>query len=672
MSLTVYDIKKACFTNDLNEVQELTLTNKGLTDVGSVGEVLNLQSLNLAFNSLSSLTGLSVLQHLQTLNVSHNQLASVKALSSLTSLTSLNASHNKISSIAPLEELTNLRDLCLQSNQLKNVSELQCMSALSGLTKLWLTPNPVCKQLLDKFRSVAIHLSPQLQFLDATPCTAEERDAASKMEVGDLLQPPAAALPPLSTLPTLDSYVIRTGRSSSRTSGHSDTLGGLPSVPERRRARSQVRLTKAPETLQKRASGGLLDSGVTRVRSASPSAAGPPQWEGGSEAAGGPCGEDDDAHSIISALSSTAVSSVMSTRSTASRRRAELAAPLRPALPKEGSNFLVVLDKLPKFEASKLPSKYSVSQANEGVVKKAVTPPKPPPESQAVSFECKYARGHGRAVTVRADGSVAAYWPNGDIAVTVDLDYSAAAPSPCVASRSSSPRGEGGEAGPSGEPPAKSPQPLYRMFAAFRLNGNVAVSFDSASGGFIQYPSGAIAIICSPTSGTMYSSSGEVLQKWDSSDSKPGSSPPPQYADLMLDSHLGIRYQPSSNSLQLYMSCEGLRYWFVCGRNSPGASWEPGGGGGRTGRSEPASHLELEDDPGGQSGALQLDRDASAPPFLPALAKEGSAAAARATMRPSQATQPPPEPTIDISAIANALRALDEGLTQWALGKAKE
>ena len=69
------------------------------------------------------------------------------------------------------------------------------------------------------------------------------------------------------------------------------------------------------------------------------------------------------------------------------------------------------------------------------------------------------------AVTIRREGSVASYWSNGDLAVTVDRDYSAAA------------AGLGGAAGG---------REMWRMFAMYR-SGNVAISFESGeAGGFVQ------------------------------------------------------------------------------------------------------------------------------------------------------------------------------------------
>ena len=72
MSVTLIDIRKNAFTNDLDAVEELTLTNRGLIDLGAIHEVAGLTSVNLSFNKLTGLTGLASLSLLSSLNASHN------------------------------------------------------------------------------------------------------------------------------------------------------------------------------------------------------------------------------------------------------------------------------------------------------------------------------------------------------------------------------------------------------------------------------------------------------------------------------------------------------------------------------------------------------------------------------------------------------------------------
>lgn len=99
----------------------------------------------------------------------------------------------------------------------------------------------------------------------------------------------------------------------------------------------------------------------------------------------------------------------------------------------------------------------------------------------AVSSCChRYTTGaRGRAVQTSADGSLCATWPGGDIAVTVDADYSAPLPAPSPV-----------------RPAAALTSPLppaYRLLALYRGSGNVAASW-GAGGGFVQYPNGSLCL----------------------------------------------------------------------------------------------------------------------------------------------------------------------------------
>lgn len=60
-------VREASFGASLATVQELTLSNKGIADIGDLEKAENLQSLNVALNNLRSLAGLS-LKQLRTLN----------------------------------------------------------------------------------------------------------------------------------------------------------------------------------------------------------------------------------------------------------------------------------------------------------------------------------------------------------------------------------------------------------------------------------------------------------------------------------------------------------------------------------------------------------------------------------------------------------------------------
>eukprot|EP00798_Chlamydomonas_sp_ICE-L_P023718 gene23718-9269_t len=196
MSISVYDIKTASFTSNVKEVDELTLTNKGLVDLGDVGEASNLRALSLAFNSLTSISALVSLKNLQTLNVSHNSVVSLKAIGSLVGLKTLNASHNKIvSGLAGLSKCSQLQYLYIQKNQIKNPEELRALSSLTPLKRLCCTSNPICSSLeADTSRLVLIALSPNLEILYGGIVTGDDETSAAKINLADALRATPAML----------------------------------------------------------------------------------------------------------------------------------------------------------------------------------------------------------------------------------------------------------------------------------------------------------------------------------------------------------------------------------------------------------------------------------------------------------------------------------------------
>ncbi len=148
------------------------------------------------------------------------------------------------------------------------------------------------------------------------------------------------------------------------------------------------------------------------------------------------------------------------------------------------------MDALPRFDPAKLPAKYSPQRsAASRSAPTAAAAVQPPPDAGVVEYEAKYGTGRcGRAVAVRRDGSAAAYWPSGDMAVTVDAEYGSGTGQPA--------EDAGRESTAADTAPSS-----YRMMAMYRTGSGVAVSWD-ATGGFVQYPTGGLMLMYSSTNGT--------------------------------------------------------------------------------------------------------------------------------------------------------------------------
>ncbi|GAX82492.1 hypothetical protein CEUSTIGMA_g9919.t1 [Chlamydomonas eustigma] len=701
MSITAFDIKKSAFAQHLEEVDELTLTNRGLIDLGSIKEANNLQVVNLSFNKLQSVQGLAGLSHLSTLNISHNQITSLKGLSTLTSLTHLNASYNKLTSLSPLSHLPALQNLWIQHNTLSEPASLHPIITRTNLQRLCIAPNPLCSKLPENWRSALLRLCTALQQLDAVQVTDEDL-MKSKEHVGS--EEEAKAVFTSSCRGSTAGVAMNGGVSNVglESSSIAAVMGNLfSSSPIFNTSRAGISLTSTNSRFEKpprprsdaRGGGGtpdntlpasagrykspcgnaILQGGRGRSRSESPGGnkrmnqllnASPNPKIPSSESIGMEEGHgegssqgsllvsgDQDMESVLSFVTSRSsfTSSTSSRAGTLRPRRmnSTFLPPIR-TIP-ESSAFMAVLSKLPDLDA-KVAVAVTATQAAIGTTKRP--PIKPPPDGQIVEYECRYPRhAQGRAVTNKRDGSVVSYWPNGDLAVTVDVDYTSA------------------ELCPGGEGQA------YRLFAMYRHTGNVAASFESGSaGGFVQYPNGNVAMIVNSEGGKTFSPSGEARLKWNCAEildnsrlSETNNShgrDDELVVDMYLDSTLGMRYLTAQRKLQLYLCCEGLRYVFFCGPNLPASTW---------GKDDNSGVQSLYEDAGRVSGNEVLPQ----PAFLQQLLRESSSAALTSSVRVTSTGQrllseeittlSPKSGTLkSFSSISDSLRALDDSLSTWA------
>ncbi|XP_078678398.1 leucine-rich repeat-containing protein 61-like isoform X2 [Branchiostoma floridae x Branchiostoma belcheri] len=100
---------------ELDSITYINFRDRGISDLGCIGECTNLQHLNVSMNDISRLAPLSSLKHLLTLDISANRITQLDALKDADSLQTLNAAGNLISSIdklaclAKLEHFSNLR-----------------------------------------------------------------------------------------------------------------------------------------------------------------------------------------------------------------------------------------------------------------------------------------------------------------------------------------------------------------------------------------------------------------------------------------------------------------------------------------------------------------------------------------------------------------------------------
>ena len=117
----------------LPNLQDLNLSNCGLSTLAGLENAIELGYLNLSGNSIRNLSPLSGLFHLQELDLSHNAVTDLTQLTNLAHLTKLDVSYNSINSIAPIAPCAKLTWLNASHNALTNVS---AVANLTGLTYL--------------------------------------------------------------------------------------------------------------------------------------------------------------------------------------------------------------------------------------------------------------------------------------------------------------------------------------------------------------------------------------------------------------------------------------------------------------------------------------------------------------------------------------------------------
>lgn len=154
---------------DLETIFVLSLNNRGIFDLGCIGECVNLVYLDLSSNKLSSVMALRKLNCLESLDVSSNRLAALSGLERLESLSRLNISGNFLNSVdtlLPLTKLEKLKTLILKDDE-KNLT------------------NPFYASNCDASKQI-VELLPWLEIINGEPQLSEGKEfnrICSEMDV---------------------------------------------------------------------------------------------------------------------------------------------------------------------------------------------------------------------------------------------------------------------------------------------------------------------------------------------------------------------------------------------------------------------------------------------------------------------------------------------------------
>lgn len=120
---------------------ELYLSGNPINDISSLSSLTRLKTLHLAGAHINDITPIATLTELRELNLYRNDIRDISALESLTQLTDrLSLGVNQISDLSPLSSLINLSKLDLNDNKIKDISALEFLTGLVELNLAGCTP----------------------------------------------------------------------------------------------------------------------------------------------------------------------------------------------------------------------------------------------------------------------------------------------------------------------------------------------------------------------------------------------------------------------------------------------------------------------------------------------------------------------------------------------------
>lgn len=128
-----------------DKLKLLDLSNNTIRNIDVLANMPNLQTLYLQNNTVTDLSALSGCKELTKLDVSRNTLTSLNPICGLTKLSWVNAANNSIADISQLRNLTALTHLSLAANHIADISSL---SACTKLMELNISQNAITSILV--------------------------------------------------------------------------------------------------------------------------------------------------------------------------------------------------------------------------------------------------------------------------------------------------------------------------------------------------------------------------------------------------------------------------------------------------------------------------------------------------------------------------------------------
>ena len=119
------------------DVTELDLSNRGLTDISALSFFKNLERVNLRGNNLENIYIFQWTSGIKELDLACNNISDATAIAYMSNLETLDLSGNKISSVSPFMTLTGLKELNLSGNNIEPEQIERLRASLPNCTILF-------------------------------------------------------------------------------------------------------------------------------------------------------------------------------------------------------------------------------------------------------------------------------------------------------------------------------------------------------------------------------------------------------------------------------------------------------------------------------------------------------------------------------------------------------
>ncbi|ESN93314.1 hypothetical protein HELRODRAFT_89102, partial [Helobdella robusta] len=162
---------------DFEDVTHLRISFKNILQIANLWNFSNLVKLQLDNNSISKIEGLDHMIHLRWLDLSFNVITQIDNLNQLKNLRDLTLYHNQITTLENMDELKNLEVLSIGRNKLQNIENVIYLRNFKSLKSVNFSGNAFTS--LNDYRSVVIVYLPQLQYIDYSAISSEQRNAAA-------------------------------------------------------------------------------------------------------------------------------------------------------------------------------------------------------------------------------------------------------------------------------------------------------------------------------------------------------------------------------------------------------------------------------------------------------------------------------------------------------------